>query len=203
MSGTRSVQRQCVRSSGNHRDQNMCSWGTCSPISPMRRFHILAKRQMGECARRPHRVVQWIQWTQAHGQISMRAAFLSSVSQLFRPGARIDSLGIVRADRRRPFESAETCFQISLEPVGAPHGEVDERIQWIEFHASLGEASRVAYLRGDIIRVPHECALEVYERQASVSTREAGVQGDGPLKQAGRGDVIQAIKSYKWCSPKW
>ena len=77
----------------------------------------------------------------------------------------------------------------------APHREVDERIERIEFEAALGMGPGEGRLAGEVIGVVHERRLEVHEREAGVRACEARVLRHGASEQRGRHRVVHAVEA--------
>jgi len=59
----------------------------------------------------------------------------------FGPGARVDALRVVRAQRRRTFEPRQGAVEITFQPEAASHRKIDERIERVYVDALVSTAS--------------------------------------------------------------
>src|ERR1700730_10604757 len=97
---------------------------------------------MGESAGTQHRVIQRVERTEAHCEVNESPRLERSSGERFGPGARVNPLRIVWADGRRALQPGQTALQFPLEPERAPHGEIDEGVNRIEFDTARREAPR-------------------------------------------------------------
>ena len=64
----------------------------------------------------------------------------------------------------------------------------------IELEATRREPACLVDRARDVVRVVHECALEVHERQPCVSARQRRVERECFLEQIARGGVVASIE---------
>jgi len=105
------------------------------------------------------------------------------------------TLCVVGAERGGALEPAQARVEIALEPVAAPHREIHERVQRVEFEASRRVLTGLLALSGDVVILMQEGGLEMHEGQARMSTRETGIERDCVLEEPRRLGVVRPVES--------
>ena len=117
-----------------------CARGVrAADLGPARRLGVVAVGDPRHRLGRPHRVEQRVERARARspGRRSSSAAPLRPDMRVDQP-ARVEALGVVRAELGRPLQPGHRRVEVLPQPVAAPEVEVDERVERVELQPALG-----------------------------------------------------------------